>query len=159
LSLIAAFGPLRRETQADPRRDEPRWGWFSLVLAVTLVLGGYGAFQLYAGKIGERKTMALLAGDQSVHFARLETEYYQRRVICRDPEVLRYFETLFRQHDRKSHGDQLGITQRLTAYYGEGGYHSFGAYWNDDHVHMFPDGGDDYGDDPYSIVLTNPVPP
>jgi hypothetical protein len=160
LSLVAAFIPLRRAGGTAPDgtrgKESPRWGIFALACLTALLLLGYGVMQLIEERRGEQKTFALLAGDPSVRFERFQIDYQQRRVICTDPEVLRYLEERFRRHDR--HRLELGTTYQLAIDYQGGGHHAFGTYWSEsgDFSLSLPEHGD--GGPSHGILLTRPRP-
>jgi hypothetical protein len=133
LSAIAVWAPLRRP---DARRPDggrvpgrPRWGFLALALCVTVVGTGYGVAQLFDGHRGEEKTRALLAGDPTVRLRRVQIDYQQRRVICTDPEVLRYLEDRIRGHEPEP--DYPGTTYQLALSYDGGGAQAFASYWSD----------------------------
>src|SRR6185437_2566222 len=95
--------------------------------AVALV-AGYGVVQLIEGWRGEQKTIALLSGEPNVRLKRLQIDYQQRRLVCTDPEVLRYLEERLRNHD--PHYRELGTTYELSLSFEGGGNQSFFTYWS-----------------------------
>jgi hypothetical protein len=102
---------------------------FALAVGITLAGAVYGIAQLVEGRRGEQKTCALLSGDMNVRLQRIQIDYQQRRVICTDPEVLRYLEERFRRHEPEP--DFLGTTYQLSLTYDGGGAQAFTSYWTD----------------------------
>jgi hypothetical protein len=133
LSAIAVWAPLRRPDVARPdgRRTpgRPRWRLLGLAACLTAAGAGYGVAQLIEGHRGEWKTRALLAGDSNVRLRRVQIDYQQRRVVCTDPEVLRYLEGRFRGHEPEP--QYLGTTYLLSLAYEGGGARAFVSYWAD----------------------------
>jgi hypothetical protein len=133
LSAVAVLAPLRRPDEMRPDGGRvpgrPRWALLALAVCVTVVGTGYGIVQLIDDRRGEEKTRALLSGDFAGRLRRVQIDYQQRRVICTDPEVLRYLEDRFRGHEPEP--DSLGTTYQLTLPYDGGGTQAFASYWTD----------------------------
>jgi hypothetical protein len=155
LSLVAAFVPLRYEDPSKPRTYRLRWGLFVLVYVPMLLLVAYAAVEFIGYIGGHDKTRALLHGDKDVRLARFEIDNNQRRVICTDPEVLRYLESRMSQNERRYR--ESGIGYQMTVHYEGGGNHSFLADWTDHDVALYPEGGD--GRVPNLILLPRPMSP
>lgn len=160
LSLVAVLAPLRyaHTVLADGSQTSggPRWVLFGIACCVATLLVGYGVAQLLEGSRGEQKTIALLSGDASIRLKQIQIDYQQRRLICSDPEVLRYLEERFRTFDPNRR--ELGTTYRLSLAYEDGGAASFSTYWSDagDFSLFVGDPGD--GGKCHGILLTNPRP-
>jgi hypothetical protein len=73
-----------------------------IVLAVGILVIAFVAFTrfriIHEFKIGERKLLAALNGDQMVKISRFETEGQQRRVRCTDTQVLDYLMQMLQKH-------------------------------------------------------------
>jgi hypothetical protein len=133
LSCIAVFVPLRRPDSvlANGRHvsGRPRWPILILACLIAIFGAGYIAAHFLNESRGEQKVIALLGGDPNIHINRLQIDYQQRRVICVDPEVLRYIEERFRNADPERNG--LGTTYSLSLSFEGGGAKSFATYWSD----------------------------
>jgi hypothetical protein len=160
LSMVAAFAPLRHPKTVRPdgrwMPARPRWSLFALALGLTLAGTLYGTFQLVNGRHGEEKTRAMLAGNASVRLKRMQIDYQQRRVICNDPEVLRYLESRFRSYERDP--DYLGTSYQLTLTFEGGGCQSFASYWTDAGDFNFFLGEPGEGGTAHGIRLPQPRP-
>lgn len=133
LSAVAVWAPLRHPDRGRPgtgsASGRPRWGFLALAVCVTAAVAGYGITRSVDSRRGEEKTRALLAGDPAVRLREVRIEYQQRRVVCTDPEVLRYLEDRLRRHEPDP--DYLGTTYDLALSYNGGGAQSFASYWTD----------------------------
>lgn len=69
------------------------------VLAVVSVL--LIAAYFYSHRVGERKLVALLNGDQTVDILSFEAKYQQRRLVCTDRDVLGYFKEMLLKHPKE----------------------------------------------------------
>jgi hypothetical protein len=160
LALVAAFAPLRREgrpaTGGEQQRGRPRWALFALACLAAMLAVGYGVAQFAEGHRGERKTAALLAADPDVRVERFQIDHQQRRVVCTDPEVLRYLEERFRRNDRGAGGG--GVSYRLTLRYETGGTHAVETTWADDGDFSLSLSDDDGFADRVGVALARPRP-
>lgn len=160
LSLVAVLAPLRHSHKVHPDGSQtpggPRWVLFAIACCAATLLGGYGVAQLVEGSRGEQKTIALLSGDASIRLKQIQIDNQQRRLICSDPEILRYLEERFRNFDPNRR--QLGTTYRLSLTYQDGGTQSFATYWSDtgDFSLFIGDAGE--GGKCHGILLTQPRP-
>lgn len=150
--LNAALGGVRvgEGTSGRPRKLLAVLG----CLAATGV--GYGAFQVLDGRRGEEKTQALLAGDSNVSLRHLQIEHQQRRLVCTDPEVLRYLEERFRAHEPEPR--YLGTSYSMALSYADGGSQTFAAYLTDDGDFNFFLGEPGEGGRGHGIRLPRPRP-
>jgi hypothetical protein len=160
LSVVAVAVPLRRPGAVRPDGERtparPRWILFALALGITLAGAVYGIAQLAEGRRGEEKTRALLSGDANVRLQRIQIDYHQQRVICTDPEVLRYLEERFRRHEPEP--DFLGTTYQLSLTYDGGGTQAFASYWTDTGDFNLFLGEPGEGGKGHGIRLTHPRP-
>jgi hypothetical protein len=160
LSLVAVLAPLRHAHKALPDGSQtpggPRWVLFAIACCGATLLVGYGVAQLVEGSRGEQKTIPLLSGQPNIRLKQIQIDYQQRRLICNDPEVLRYLEERFRTFDPNRR--ELGTTYRLSLSYEDGGTQSFSTYWSDsgDFSLFVGDPGD--GGKCHGILLTHPRP-
>ena len=159
LSIVAVVAPLQRagipraDGQPVPRR--PRWAVFAVASFATALILGYGVLLLLDNSMGERKTVALLAGNADIRLTSFRIKYQQRLVRCNDPQVLRYLEERIRQYDPKYQG--MGTTYGLSLSYEGGGTASFATYWNEGKFSLFiGDAGE--GGVGHGIVLVHPRP-
>ena len=65
------------------------------------VLVALSAYYIYDSRLGERKMLALLNGDQSLVITSFATKYQQRRVRCTDTEALRCIGQAIMKHPRE----------------------------------------------------------
>jgi hypothetical protein len=160
LSAVAVGVPLRRLGAVRPDGERmpgrPRWMLFALVAGATLAGAGYGISQLVEGRRGEGKTRALLSGDVNVRIQRIQIDYQQRRLICTDPEVLRYLEKRFRNHEPEFQFS--GATYQLTLSFDGGGTQAFASYWDDNGDFNLFLGEAGEGGVGHGIRLTQPRP-
>lgn len=160
LSVIAVWVPLRRPGGVRPDGERtparPRWMLFALAAGLTFAGAMYGIAKLVEGRRGEEKTGALLSGDTIVRLQRIQIDYQQRRVMCTDPEVLRYLEERFRRHEPEP--DFLGTTYRLSLTYEGGGTQAFASYWTDTGDFNLFLGEPGEGGNGHGIRLTHPRP-
>ena len=160
LSAVAAWAPLRRpggvQTNSERLPATTRWRLFSA--AVTIVMLGIilAMIPLFRGNIGEENARQLLSGDLNVRIERIEVDGQQRRVICTDPEVLRYLEDQFRRHE-PGH-NFTGWSYDLTLTFHGGGRQSFYTYWSDSGDFDFFIGEPGEGGTGHDIRLGKPRP-
>lgn len=133
LSAVAIWAPLRRPGLIRPDGTvgfgRPKWRLLLLASGITVMGTAYGVSQWIDGQRGEEKTRKLLAGDRNLLLSQMGVEYQQRRVICTDPEVLRYMEERFRTHEPDP--QFLGTSYELLLTYEGGGSQAFYCYCND----------------------------
>jgi protein-S-isoprenylcysteine O-methyltransferase Ste14 len=158
LSIASIVLPLRRADKELPGgsrlRGKPRWLFFAFACLIAILITGYFVRQLLDAELGEQKTMALLSGDESIHFDRFEIDYQQRQVICTDPEILDYLEERFLKADRDR--DELGILYRLTLYYKRGGHNEIKTYFNGNFILCLRNYHDEGMRPSHGILLTSP---
>ena len=160
MSLVAVRAPLRRPGSVgrDGRRtpDRPRWVVLVLAAMVTAAGVGYGVAEIIDGQRGGQKTRAILAGDPNARLRQVRVEFQQRRVVCTDPEVLRYLEARFR--GREPEPGHLGAAYQLTLTYDGGGSQAFESYWTDtgDFVLFLGEAGE--GGKGHGVRLVRPRP-
>jgi hypothetical protein len=122
-SRLIGEGMLDQERKAIRRR---RIVVFLLLGLPIIGLLGYGGWYWRETQLGRSKTVALLSGDAAIRFRRFEFDRGgQRRLICSDPEVLRYLEQRFREHGRGPANQFDGDGYQFTVWYADGGTDSF----------------------------------
>jgi len=68
------------------------------IWVVAIALGVLMAAYFYNHRVGERKLIAILNGDQTDDIVSFETKYQQRRLVCTDRDVLGYLKKILLQH-------------------------------------------------------------
>ncbi len=160
MSWIALKAPLRypdvTDLQSRTTQGKPRWRWFFLLLSLTVATVGYGFWFVIDWHQGEAKTIALLAGNETVKIRSLEIRAQQRKVICTDPEVLRYLEQQFRNHE--PHPDFGGTSYHLRVRYEGGGSDELSTYWPNENKFCLFVGEPGEGGKPHGIHFPKPRP-
>jgi hypothetical protein len=160
LSVFALWARLRYPEVALPDgqifRGRPRWRWFFLILIMTVAIAGYGFSVVRDWNRGEAKTIALLAGDTTLRIRRFEISGQQRKVICTDPDVLRYLEFQLRNHDAEQRFG--GNSYLLLLRYEGGGTDTLSTYGPDEDRFCLYVGEPGEGGKPHGIRMSKPRP-
>jgi len=97
---------------------------FGIVFFAALL--GLAAYYFHDSRLGERKMLALLNGDQTVVITSFVTKYQQRQVQCTDGEVLRYIAQAIAKHPTEM--TNMGNKFSYYGYFKFNGGGTFGGY-------------------------------
>jgi hypothetical protein len=109
--------------------------------------------------MGTEKTEALLRGDETVQLNSFEIDFQQRRVLCSDPEAVRYLERCLRENEPKRR--ELGTTYRLKLRFASGGELDVRTNWFEGGFSLCMPGDrplEDGGNPRCGVVFRPPVP-
>jgi hypothetical protein len=132
--------------------------------AVAVAVVGFFLFGWIAawrdGRRGVERTEALLRGDRTARLESFDISYQQRRVHCTDPEVLRYFESCFREGDPRYPNRGGMVTYLLRLEFEGGGRLEALTYWSEGGFRLYmPYQSTDTGEEPRGSAWFQPPVP